>query len=267
MESHDEAVAAAAEGAVAAGDPVATEDPAAAEDPLVLLLEVQDRDLVLDQLRYRLAHLPERAALAGADSSLATLDRLISATEESLGELLDSQGILEKDIEAANSRIHVIEQRLYHGEGVAYRDQQAMADEVKHLEQRRAGFEDQEIDLMEAMEPLEAELAGMREKRIALADDSAALTAAIAATTRQIEAEAAEVRAEREKLAPGLPADLSATYEQLRARLGGIGAARLEHGTCSGCHLSLPSTELDRIRRRAPGEAFTCDQCGRILVP
>jgi predicted nucleic acid-binding Zn-ribbon protein len=185
----------------------------------------------------------------------------------SLGGLLDAQAGLERDIEAASSRIQVIEQRLYHGEGVAYRDQQAMADEVKHLEQRRAGVEDQEIDLMESMEPLEAELAELGTKRSGLADDSAALTAAIAATSRQIEDEAAQVRAEREKLAPGLPAELSATYEQLRARLGGIGAARLEHGSCSGCHLSLPSTELDRIRRRAPGEVFTCDQCGRILVP
>jgi hypothetical protein len=246
MESHDEPVT---------------------EDPLALLLEVQDRDLALDRLSYRLAHLPERAALSQAASSLATLERSISATEVSLGGLLDAQAGLERDIEAASSRIQVIEQRLYHGEGVAYRDQQAMADEVKHLEQRRAGVEDQEIDLMESMEPLEAELAELGTKRSGLADDSAALTAAIAATSRQIEDEAAQVRAEREKLAPGLPAELSATYEQLRARLGGIGAARLEHGSCSGCHLSLPSTELDRIRRRAPGEVFTCDQCGRILVP
>jgi uncharacterized protein len=265
MESHDMAGAAADPGAAA--DAGAAGGPGAAEDPLVLLLEVQDRDLALDRLRYRLTHLPERAALATATSSLATLDRTISASEGSLGELVSSQASLERDIESANARIHAIEERLYHGEGVAYRDQQAMADEVKHLEQRRAGFEDQEIDLMESMEPLEAQLGEMRGRRAALAAESATLTTTIATTSRQIEAEAAQVRAERDKLAPGLPADLSATYEQLRARLGGIGAARLEHGSCSGCHLTLPSTELDRIRRRAPGEAFTCDQCGRILVP
>ena len=44
------------------------------------------------------------------------------------------------------------------------------------------------------------------------------------------------------------------------------GAARLVGGSCSGCHLVLPSMEVDRIRKAPPDAVITCDQCGRILV-
>ena len=36
--------------------------------------------------------------------------------------------------------------------------------------------------------------------------------------------------------------------------------------SCSGCHLTLPATEIDRIKKAPPDAFFTCDQCGRILV-
>jgi predicted nucleic acid-binding Zn-ribbon protein len=45
-----------------------------------------------------------------------------------------------------------------------------------------------------------------------------------------------------------------------------VGAARVVGSSCGGCHLTLPATELDRIRRAEPDALVTCDQCGRILV-
>ena len=48
--------------------------------------------------------------------------------------------------------------------------------------------------------------------------------------------------------------------------LGGVGAARLVGPSCTGCHLTLPAQELDRIRREPPDALVFCDQCGRILV-
>jgi predicted nucleic acid-binding Zn-ribbon protein len=45
-----------------------------------------------------------------------------------------------------------------------------------------------------------------------------------------------------------------------------VGAARLEQGSCTGCHLKLPSTEVERLRKLDPDEVAFCDQCGRILV-
>ena len=63
----------------------------------------------------------------------------------------------------------------------------------------------------------------------------------------------------------GIPADVAALYEQLRARLG-VAAAPLVNGRCGGCHLALPSTEIDRLRKESPDTLVRCEQCERILV-
>jgi uncharacterized protein len=81
-----------------------------------------------------------------------------------------------------------------------------------------------------------------------------------------VDAELVARRQERETTSAAVPAELLDTYERLREKLGGIGAARLVGSSCTGCHLTLPATELDRIKR-APSDALVfCDQCGRILV-
>ena len=78
-----------------------------------------------------------------------------------------------------------------------------------------------------------------------------------------VAAELSTLEASRSIEAARLPADLLERYETLRARLGGVGAARLVGNRCDGCHLELPSAEVDRIRHLPPGEVVTCDQCGR----
>ena len=66
--------------------------------------------------------------------------------------------------------------------------------------------------------------------------------------------------------AAGLPADLAERYERLRSHLGGVGAARLVGDRCDGCHLTLPSVEVERIHHLSADTFATCPQCDRILV-
>jgi hypothetical protein len=81
-----------------------------------------------------------------------------------------------------------------------------------------------------------------------------------------IDAELAAEVAGRQGLLPRLPEDLVKLYEQVRAINRGTGAARLVGNTCQGCHLSIPATEVDRIRHLPPDAVARCDNCGCILV-
>ncbi len=81
-----------------------------------------------------------------------------------------------------------------------------------------------------------------------------------------IDAELADLGRRRAELAELVPDDLRATYDRLRARLGGVAVARLVGNHCDGCHLTLSAVELDRIRHLPDTELVTCDHCGRILV-
>ena len=119
---------------------------------------------------------------------------------------------------------------------------------------------------MEALEPLDQELAALTASCSAAAEELGLAREQLGMATAAIDEEAALVRATRDQLARRVTPELLASYERLRAKLGGVGAAHLVGGACSGCHLLLPASELHRLRHSTPDSVVYCDQCGRILV-
>ena len=59
-----------------------------------------------------------------------------------------------------------------------------------------------------------------------------------------IEFERSGVVGERDHIAAEIPADLLSLYNKIRAEQGGVGAAALHRGSCQGCRLTLPPTEI-----------------------
>jgi len=234
--------------------------------PLHRLLEVQDRDTAIDQLGHRRATLPERSQLRDVEARLSVLEQRSKEAQTQRDELASRQSTLEQQIEASKSRRSELERRMYSGQVAAPRELQAMDEEIRHLARHIGELEDREIEVMEALEPIDGELQAADVERDAMESDARRFRASIAEKERELDAEIAEQASQREVAATGLPAELLTRYEQLRKKFGGTGAARLVNGTCSGCHLALPAMEVDRIKK-APSEALIiCDQCGRILV-
>ena len=62
------------------------------------------------------------------------------------------------------------------------------------------------------------------------------------------------------------PIQLLATYSDLRSGLGGVAVARLNGARCEGCHLEIPSAELEGVRRAPEDSLVSCPECLRILV-
>ncbi len=236
------------------------------DGPFAALLDVQHHDTVVDQLRHRRATLPERAELAEVGRKLGALDVRAKEVRAERDELGGRQSAIEQQIEASRTRRAALEKRLYGGQVAAARELQAMSDEVKHLARHIGELEDRELEIMEALEPVDGELQESDVARDVLDAQAAALRSAITEAEAVIDAEMAQESRLRDATASGVRPELLAKYEQLRTRLGGTGAARLVGGSCSGCHLALPSMEVDRIRKAQPDTVITCEQCGRILV-
>jgi uncharacterized protein len=244
-----------------------TPDVPSTAGPLETLLAVQDLDTAIGQLRHRRAGLPERSRLAAVRARLSELATGAASAETARQELATRQADLEGHIASTMARRHAIEQRLYAARGTASRDLQAMDEEIRHLAQRQSELEDAELELMVEQEPLDAALLAFdveRKELVSIADE---VSRALAATEAVIDGELSERVTARTAAADSLPEELRDRYETLRARMGGTGAARLVGNRCSGCHLELPSMEVERIRHLPPGTVLTCDQCGRILVP
>ena len=235
-------------------------------EPFDTLLEVQRHDTTIDQLRRRKVTLPEQIELRSVEERMAVVTTEGAAIRDQVDDLAARQQLIEEQIAATAARRHTIEQRMLSGEVSAPRDLQAMDVEVHHLSERQAEMEELELALVEEEDPLDAALDENQRTVADLTVEAERLRGLVADAHRAIDEQIIEEEGRRSEAAVRLPADLSERYETLRGHLGGVGAARLVGDQCDGCHLTLPSKEIERIRRLPPEEFATCDQCGRILV-
>jgi hypothetical protein len=230
------------------------------------LLVVQERDTSADQLRHRRSHLPERARLDQVVAEMAQIETEGAEASAQRADLTRQQAGLEAELAEIDKRSADIDRQMRSGAITASRDLQAMSEQIDSLKRRKSTLEDSELEVMEALDPVVARVASLEERWVALDTEASTLRAAIADAEVEVDSELETVLKERVEAAADVTPDLLATYERLRQRLGGIGAARLVGSSCGGCHLTLSASEIDRIRHLTPDVLVTCEHCGRILV-
>jgi len=229
-------------------------------------LQVQEHDTAADQLRHRRQSLPELAQLLAAENDLAELEVALTEATSTAAEAAKAQRRLEGELALVESKVAELEARLYSGAVTVPRELQAIQAEGEALRTRRSAQEDEVLEAMDRRELLDQGIAALRQRRTELDADGARLRVAIAEAQTQLDRELSAQLEARAGAAAGIPADLAALYEQLRARLGGVAAALLVNGRCGGCHLALPATEIARLRKAPPETLVRCEQCERILV-
>jgi predicted nucleic acid-binding Zn-ribbon protein len=234
--------------------------------PLDALLALQDVDTAIDQQRHRRAHLPERAELTAIDGDAVRLQAAVAELTAARDEVAGRQSRLEAELAATEQRAASVNRRLYGGEVSASRELQALSADVDALKARASALEDQVLEVMEEREPFDARVTELSNQLASLATRRQAVAAAMATAEAAADEQLEELTSRRSEVVGSVPDDLLATYDRLRPRLNGVAVARLVGNHCDGCHLTLPSMELDRIRHLPETEFVTCDQCGRILV-
>ncbi len=223
----------------------------------------------LDDEIARLEHaagtLPAALALARLEEQTADLDRQRRDLEELKRPIADRLRSLEEEVAHLEERRSVVEARLAQATGGG-KDLVAMDTEAQHLRQATAQLEDTELALMEEIEPLDAALGSIGDALGPIEAERASELANLAVQERANAEELLARRAERAEMASRLEPTLLERYERAARGAKGSGAARLVDGHCAGCHLQLPSAELDRLRHLAVDELATCEQCGRLLL-
>ena len=164
-------------------------------DDLAQLLAVQDLDTTITQLEHRRAALAESSGLAAVEAQLASLEAERDDAAARRAVLAATQKDLEEQIAVHQRAGSVIEKRMYAATGSSGRDLQAMNDEVRHLTERRAELEELELVAMLEQDPIDAELAALRERTVPLEAQAAELRRQVAES--QVEIDAALARGDR----------------------------------------------------------------------
>ncbi len=230
------------------------------------LIDVQALDTRVDQARHRRGALPELQELADAERARAEAQAQADVARDRLHELVRQQKGFEDEAALVEDKAADIDRKLYDGSVVAHKELEAFQADHKLLKARQSELEDRAIEVMEAAEPIQAEVDALD----AVVRDhdarAAELTTRLDEARAEIDAELSQLQGERDAAASAVPSEVLEAYEATRSRMGGIGAARLIGNRCDGCHLEIPSAELEEVRRAPEGAVVICPECGRILV-
>lgn len=235
---------------------------------LSTLLDVQGFDLARDRLGAERAALPERAAILESHAAIERLDGEHAALVERRRGLADAEHGLGDEVAAVAARAKDVETTLYSGTVRASKELTALQEEIRLHRVRQSELETRELELLEAIEQAEREMAENRAGEARVRTELESLAEALSVAEQAIDAEIAKLVDARQGLLGGLPPEILTTYERLRTRerLVGRAAAPIVEGGCAGCHMKLPVLEYNRMKSKPEDALLLCVHCGRILV-
>ncbi len=229
------------------------------------LLELADLDAELSRLDHRRRSLPELEEYQRIEARDAGLRDELTALEAAESDLRREQAKAEADVEQVRARVERDQTRLDAGQVSSPRELENLQSEIVSLARRQSDLEEIVLDVMERRETAEGRRASLSQEQGALARQREEVGARRDAALGEIGEQAEKAESLRAGVAADVPDDLLGLYGKLRAQHG-VGAAALRAGRCEGCHLSLNTVNLARIRAAAPDEVLRCEECRRILV-
>lgn len=224
------------------------------------LIELQQTDTNLRRLKQ---------ILDTADSRRAEIEQEFDQHASSIREIQNRRDALnakradlEKQIAENKTYLERADRNLKNAQNS--KEYETAMRETDSLQKAISGFETQIVEIMEASEAVEGELAERSEE---IASHDTKLQEALkehSAKAAAAKKEFATESAHRETAFATLPPQLASVYNRLAQRSrDGIAVAEVVNGSCSACFISLrPQMQLE-VKRGT--EIITCESCTRIL--
>ncbi len=223
------------------------------------LLVLQDRDRRLRSLAEDLAKIPKdetraKDRLAGDTAAVAKAKEALQANEIEIKKV---------ELDVGTRKTTIVRLKTQQFETRKNDEFTALGNEIVRYENEVDGLETKELELMERADALratltEAEAALAKTKK--LVDEDLVM---LAERKKRLEAESAEVQAERDRLAADAPPAQLPLYERLLKIKNGVAIVPVTAGKCSGCHIKLVASTLVKVKSGAEG--VQCESCGRLL--
>jgi hypothetical protein len=138
--------------------------------------------------------------------------------------------------------------------------------EIATCTTNRSALDDSELELLEIVEQCDKASVALgshvESTRVALAGAEQALRAARAT----VNAEIAQLVEQRSAQSLVVAPSLLSIYDAKRKHRPDGAVSKLNGPTCSGCHLDLPTSEIDRLHKLPADENPECPHCGCFIA-
>ncbi|MGQ9572512.1 MAG: zinc ribbon domain-containing protein [Dehalococcoidia bacterium] len=224
------------------------------------LYALQEIDAAFEAAKASLAAVEEQL---GESEELVAARRAVDDARGALGAVSKQQRELEWQVDDLRSRLSSVENKLYGGSVRNPKELGSMQEEANILRGQLRRREDELLDLMVRVEERQTAVQGAEEALAAVEKRWRQEQKELASQKELLEAELAGLGERREQQSRLVGAKVLALYENLRERRQGKAVAKVERGMCGGCRISLPMTVLQKARSGL--DVVQCVSCERIL--
>jgi len=185
----------------------------------------------------------------------------LQSEQKRLEELKHQQHSAEWEIDDITTKITTAEETLFSGRVKNPKELASLQQEVEMFKARRDRLEEKALDVIDQVEQFEASVAKINSELETLTAEWQRQQKQLAEEMVRLRAALADLKEKWQLLSEQVEPQTVEFYQELRKGKG-TAVARVEQGICRGCRISLPTTDLQRVRGT---NLVQCSSCGRIL--
>jgi len=222
------------------------------------LYQLQELDLEIESDGQALKRVTSQ--IGESQAVLKTKDQLQSERERLEG-LKHQQHTAEWEIDDITNKIAAAEESLFSGRIKNPKELASLQQEVEMFKARRGQLEEKALEVIDRVEQAEAGVVKINSELETLTAEWQRQQNQLAGEKTKLQAALADLKQKWQQLSEQVEPETVEFYQELRERKG-TAVARVEQGICRGCRISLPITDLQRVRGN---NLVQCSSCGRIL--
>ena len=201
------------------------------------------------------------AGQLGESQAVVETRNKLAQEQQRQEELMHQQHTQEWEVEDLGNKLKTAEDELYSGRIRNPKELTNLQHEIDGLKAKRSQLEDKALEIMGQVESCTRSVAVIKGELKTLETECRKQQKQLSTELEQLKTIQSNLIHKRQLLADEVDPETIGVYEALKKHKG-IAVARVEQGICGRCRISLPVTELQRVRG---GSLVRCSSCDRIL--
>ncbi len=222
------------------------------------LYQLQEVDLELESNEQALRQLVNQL---GESQAVIRTQAELTLEHQRLEELRRQQNAAEWETDDLRDKLTTAEGKLYSGRITNPKELTSLQHEIDGLKARRDQLEDKTLEIMDQVEFTTAKVAAISSQLERLEAEWSSQQQQLSSDIEQLKTILSDLNDEWQLLSAKIDPQVIEFYLELKKHKG-MAVAKVEQGVCRGCQISLPTTDLQRVRS---GSMVQCSSCGRIL--
>jgi len=223
------------------------------------LVELQSIDTKLRDLNDLLGDLPSK--VQGLNEKEDSIKNSLVNNKKRLKELEVELHKGEVNIAQVDDKANTLKDQLFRV--TTNKQYDALMTEVDHYKEKKSGFENEVIALLEEKEQLIESVDSMETELKNLSEDLSERREKLESAISESADEKSVLEKERQDKIDKIDLNIVSVYDKVMDARGGLAVVHLEGSGCGGCGSHIPPQTVTEVRAKTA--LHRCDICGRFL--